>query len=51
MVSRGLGLVGGRLGSVNSLAEPGSPSTEAEMAEGLFGLNQRRQVPVDTDGW
>lgn len=26
----------------SSLAEPGPPSTEAEMSEGLFGLNQRR---------
>lgn len=34
-----------------SLAEPGPPLTEAGMSEGLFGLNQRRQVPVDTNGW
>lgn len=35
-VSQSLGLEG------SYLAEPGSPSTEAEMSEGLCGFNKRR---------
>lgn len=41
--------MGGRFGPM-TLAEPGLPSTEAEMSEGLFGFNKRRRVPVSSDG-